>query len=87
MKMCVEDKRSCLFCRKANGKEKKFSNIESRKEYKIIRISKEDNSCNELGIIIAKKRLKDVPTTGFIVVHIEPDGLIDRLVHSHLFSL
>jgi hypothetical protein len=66
---------------------KKFSNIESRKEYKIIRISKEDNSCNELGIIIAKKRLKDVPTTGFIVVHIEPDGLIDRLVHSHLFSL
>lgn len=48
------------------------------KEYKIIRIAKEEDRCNELGIIIAKKRLRDVPTTGFIVVHIEPDGLIDR---------
>ena len=50
----------------------------TKKEYKIIRIAKDDSCCNELGIIIAKKRLKDVPTTGFLVVHIEPDGLIDR---------
>ena len=42
------------------------------------RIPKDDNLSPELGIIIAKKRLKDVPTTGFLVVHIEPDGLIDR---------
>ena len=42
------------------------------------RIAKDDNLSPELGIIIAKKRLKDVPTTGFLVVHIEPDGLIDR---------
>jgi hypothetical protein len=50
----------------------------TKKEYKIIRITKEEGACSELGIIIAKKRLKDVPTTGFLVVHIEPDGLIDR---------
>ena len=53
-------------------------NSSTKKEYKIIRIAKDDNSCPELGIIIAKKRLRDVPTTGFLVVHIEPDGLIDR---------
>ena len=54
------------------------SSATTKKEYKIIRIAKDDNSCPELGIIIAKKRLRDVPTTGFLVVHIEPNGLIDR---------
>lgn len=46
------------------------------KDYKMIRLVKHPNS--ELGIIIAKKKLKDLQTTGFHIVHIEPDGLIDR---------
>ena len=36
------------------------------------------NNRTELGIIIAKKKLRDVPTTGFKVVHIEPDGIVER---------
>ena len=47
-----------------------------RKEYKMIRLVR--NMRTELGIIIAKKKLKDVPTTGFKVVHIEPDGIVER---------
>eukprot|EP00095_Tigriopus_kingsejongensis_P010860 maker-scaffold592_size129239-snap-gene-0.24 protein:Tk10860 transcript:maker-scaffold592_size129239-snap-gene-0.24-mRNA-1 annotation:"PREDICTED: uncharacterized protein LOC101740740" len=46
------------------------------KDYKMIRLVKEPNT--ELGIIIAKKKLKELQTTGFQIVHIEPEGLIDR---------
>ena len=49
-----------------------------RKEYKMIRLVRSMRT--ELGIIIAKKKLKDVPTTGFKVVHIEPDGIVERYV-------
>ena len=51
-----------------------------KKEYKMIRLIKADDRSNELGIIIAKKKLPDLqpPVTGFQVVHIEPRGLIDR---------
>ena len=51
-----------------------------KKEYKMIRLIKADDQSNELGIIIAKKKLPDLqpPVTGFQVVHIEPRGLIDR---------
>ena len=54
--------------------------ISLKKEYKMIRLIKEDDQMNELGIIIAKKKLPDLqpPVTGFQVVHIEPRGLIDR---------
>ena len=54
--------------------------ISVKKEYKMIRLVKEDEKSNELGIIIAKKKLPDLqpPVTGFQVVHIEPRGLIDR---------
>ena len=52
------------------------SNSTTRKEYKMIRLVR--NMRTELGIIIAKKKLKDVPTTGFKVVHIEPDGIVER---------
>ena len=52
------------------------SNASTRKEYKMIRLVR--NMRTELGIIIAKKKLKDVPTTGFKVVHIEPDGIVER---------
>lgn len=54
--------------------------ISLKKEYKMIRLIKEGNQNNELGIIIAKKKLPDLqpPVTGFQVVHIEPRGLIDR---------
>ena len=51
-----------------------------KKEYKMIRLIKADDQSNELGIIIAKKKLPDLqpPVTGFQVVHIEPRGLIER---------
>ena len=54
--------------------------ISLKKEYKMIRLIKADDQTNELGIIIAKKKLPDLqpPVTGFQVVHIEPRGLIDR---------
>ena len=49
-----------------------------KREYKMVRLVRDENQRSELGIIIAKKKLRDVPTTGFKVVHIEPDGLVDR---------
>ena len=54
--------------------------ISLRKEYKMVRLIKEPNKTNELGIIIAKKKLPEIqpPVMGFQVVHIEPRGLIDR---------
>ena len=56
--------------------------ISVKKEYKMIRLVKDtdEGQSNELGIIIAKKKLPDLqpPVTGFQVVHIEPRGLIDR---------
>ena len=54
--------------------------ISLRKEYKMIRLIKVPNKINELGIIIAKKKLPELqpPVMGFQVVHIEPRGLIDR---------
>ena len=45
------------------------------KDYKMVRLAKNGE---ELGIIIAKKKLKEIQTTGFHIVHIEPEGLIDR---------
>ena len=55
-----------------------MTNSSTRKEYKMIRLVR--NMRTELGIIIAKKKLKDVPTTGFKVVHIEPDGIVERYI-------
>ena len=49
-----------------------------RREYKMVRLARDASQRCELGIIIAKKKLRDVPTTGFKVVHIEPDGIVDR---------
>ena len=49
----------------------------SVKDYKMIKLIK-PNEADELGIIIAKKKLKEIQTTGFQIVHIEPTGLIDR---------
>jgi len=49
-----------------------------RREYKMVRLARNVAKRSELGIIIAKKKLRDVPTTGFKVVHIEPDGIVDR---------
>ncbi len=63
---------------KSSNSDKKV--ISLKKEYKMIRLIKESDQSNELGIIIAKKKLTDLqpPVTGFQVVHIEPRGLIDR---------
>ena len=47
------------------------------KDYKMIRLAKADRG-EELGIIIAKKKLKEIQTTGFHIVHIEPQGLVDK---------
>ncbi|XP_040565669.1 uncharacterized protein [Lepeophtheirus salmonis] len=51
-------------------------NIAGKKDYKLIRLKKSPET--ELGIIIAKKKLKEINTNGFHVVHIEPKGLTDR---------
>lgn len=67
--------------RETNGAVNNSANRPSlKKEYKMIRLIKADDQSNELGIIIAKKKLPDLqpPVTGFQVVHIEPRGLIDR---------
>lgn len=47
------------------------------KDYKMVRLAKRSLS-DELGIIIAKKKLKEINTTGFQIVHIEPGGMVDR---------
>lgn len=64
--------------KKSSHNSKKVINV--RKEYKMVRLLKDNDHGNELGIIIAKKKLPDLqpPVTGFQVVHIEPRGLIDR---------
>ena len=49
----------------------------SVKDYKMIKLVKPDEG-DELGIIIAKKKLKEIQTTGFQIVHIEPLGVIDK---------
>ena len=49
------------------------------KDYKMVRLAKRSLS-DELGIIIAKKKLKEINTTGFQIVHIEPGGMVDRQV-------
>ncbi len=49
----------------------------SVKDYKMVRLVKGVPG-DELGIIIAKKKLKEINTTGFQIVHIEPDGMVDR---------
>ena len=46
----------------------------SSKDFKMIRLRK---TGADLGIIIAKKKLKHLETTGFHIVHVEPGGLID----------
>ena len=50
------------------------------KDYKMVRLAKRSLS-DELGIIIAKKKLKEINTTGFHIVHIEPGGMVDRQVN------
>ena len=48
----------------------------ANKDFKMIRVRKSPPQV-ELGIIIAKKKLRHIETTGFHIVHIEPGGLID----------
>ena len=50
--------------------------VRTVKDYKMVRLAKDGTT--ELGIIIAKKKLKDLHTTGFHIVHIEPGGLVDK---------
>ena len=46
------------------------------KSFKMLRLRKAPSE--ELGIIISKKRNPHKGTTGFIIAHIEPDGLINK---------
>jgi len=46
------------------------------KAFKMLRIQKK--SPEELGIIISKKRNPLKGTTGFIIAHIEPDGIVNK---------
>ena len=45
------------------------------KEYYIFKIL---NQSEELGIIISKKRNPSKGTTGYVIAHIEPDGLVNK---------
>ena len=56
------------------------------KDYKMVRLAKRSLS-DELGIIIAKKKLKEINTTGFHIVHIEPGGMVDRQVNDGSIEL
>ena len=62
---------------KAQPKAEKVPGNKLVKDYKMIRLAKADRG-EELGIIIAKKKLKEIQTTGFHIVHIEPQGLVDK---------
>jgi len=46
------------------------------KSFKMLRLRK--NHSEELGIIISKKRNPNKGTTGYIIAHIEPDGLVNK---------
>jgi hypothetical protein len=46
------------------------------KSFKMVRLFK--GPADELGIIISKKRNPSKGTTGYIIAHIEPDGLVNR---------
>ena len=46
------------------------------KSFKMLRLRKAPSE--ELGIIISKKRNPQKGTTGFVIAHIEPDGLINK---------
>ena len=46
------------------------------KSFKMLRLVKQDT--DELGIIISKKRNPSKGTTGYIIAHVEPDGLVNK---------
>ena len=46
------------------------------KSFKMLRVLKKES--DELGIIISKKRNPSKGTTGYIIAHIEPDGLVNK---------
>jgi len=46
------------------------------KSFKMLRLRKKESE--ELGIIISKKRNPNKGTTGYIIAHIEPEGLINK---------
>ena len=53
------------------------STVAVTKSFKMLRLKKGDTE--ELGIIISKKRsVNKGGTTGYIIAHIEPDGLINK---------
>jgi len=52
------------------------------KSFKMVRLYK--SPTDELGIIISKKRNPSKGTTGYIIAHIEPDGLVNRYRHISL---
>ena len=57
--------------------QQKTSTVPVTKSFKMLRLKKGDTE--ELGIIISKKRsVNKGGTTGYIIAHIEPDGLINK---------
>ena len=46
------------------------------KRFKMLRLKKDCSG--ELGIIISKKRHPQKGTTGYIIAHVEPGGLVER---------
>ena len=48
------------------------------KRFKMLRLKKDNTNSEELGIVISKKRNPQKGTSGYIIAHIEPEGLVER---------
>ena len=54
------------------------ANALSSKRFKMLRLKKDAGTNSELGIVISKKRNPQKGTSGYIIAHIEPGGLVER---------
>ena len=54
------------------------ANTLSSKRFKMLRLKKDAGTNSELGIVISKKRNPQKGTSGYIIAHIEPGGLVER---------
>jgi hypothetical protein len=55
------------------------------KQYRLIRLVKDEQSGNELGILITLKRGPDGSTLGYVIGHVEPGGVADRYTTTYTY--
>ena len=79
-----------MFSSSTNSSSQKYSSVSSSeqhvpnsnlssKRFKMLRLKKDGHGCDgELGIVISKKTNSQKGTSGYIVAHIEPGGLVER---------